>query len=113
MSTSAFDVRSSHASDVLIVEAVGEIDMATAPRLAEAIDGTTDTTRRVIVNLADVTFLDSSALNTLVRCRRELGERDIVFRVVVPSERVVRRVFEIAHLANELNLVDSLVQALA
>lgn len=113
MSAPAFELRSSHASDILIVEAVGEIDMATAPRLAEAVDGTTDTTRRVIVNLAEVKFLDSSALNTLVHCRRELNERGVSFRVVAPTERVVQRVFEIAHLSDELNLVDSLDQALA
>jgi len=113
VSVPAFEVRSSHAADVLIVEAVGEIDMATAPRLAEAMDATTDTTRRVVVNLSEVTFLDSSALNTLVHGRRVLAERDVVFRVVAPSERVVQRVFEIAHLAGELNLVGSLDQALA
>jgi anti-anti-sigma factor len=109
----AFDLRSSHAADILIVEVVGEIDMATAPRLAEAVDATTDTTKRVVVNLSQVTFLDSSTLNTLVRCRRELSSRNVALRVVAPDDRVVQRVFEIAHLSDELNLVGSLDEALA
>ncbi len=113
MNAPAFELRSSHASDILIVEAVGEIDMATAPRLAEAIDGTTDTTRRVVVNLSGATFLDSSALNVLVRCGRELAGRNVAYRVVSPVDRVVQRIFEIAHLSDELNLVESLDQALA
>ena|SRR5579871_2802298 len=112
MSLQPFDVRSSHAADILIIEVVGELDMATAPRLSEELDGTTDTTRRVVVNLSEVAFLDSSALNALVRARRELTERSITFRAVAPSDRVVRRVFEIAHLVDELNLVETLDEAL-
>ena len=113
MNAPTFEIRSAHAADILIVEAVGEIDLATAPRLGEAIDATTDTTKRVIVNLSEVTFLDSSALNALVHARRGLAERAIAFRVVAPSDRVVRRVFEITHLVDELNVVGSLDEALA
>jgi anti-anti-sigma factor len=112
VSSPAFEIRSSHAADILIVEIEGEIDMATAPRLAEELEGTTDTTKRVVVNISAVTFLDSSALNVLVRAGRGLSDRDVVFRVVAPSDRVVRRVFEIAHLVDELNLVGSLGEAL-
>ena len=67
---------------------------------------------RVVVNLSEVSFLDSSALNVLVHCRRRLDERNVVLRVVGPADRFVRRVFEITHLSESLGVVGSLEEAL-
>jgi anti-sigma B factor antagonist len=67
----------------------------------------------VVVDLTEVTFLDSSALNTLVHCQRKLAEREIGLRVVSPADRVVRRVFEITRLIGPLNVVESLDDARA
>ena len=108
-----FEIRSSHAADALVVEVTGEIDMASAPRLVQAIEGTADTTRRVIVDLSEVTFLDSSALNALVRCQRDLATRDVSLRLVSPADRLVRRVFEITQLTGTLGVVDSVDDALS
>ena len=110
-----FELRLSQAAETLVVEVVGEVDMATAPELAQAIDAEVlnESVRRVVVDLTDVTFLDSSALNALVHGQRELTERKIVFRVVSPADQNVRRIFEIAQLAVPLGVVDSLDDALA
>lgn len=93
----------------------GEIDMATAPELAHAIDagGVHGSVRRVVVDLSNATFLDSSALNALVHAQRALAERETTFKVVSPSDETVRRVFEITQLTGPLGLVDSLGDALA
>jgi len=109
----AFELTSSVAVDILLLEVAGEIDMATAPRLAEAMALAQDRARRVVVNLSEVTFLDSSALNALVHARRSLADRGLELRVVSPADRVVRRVFEITRLTEPLNVVDSLDEALA
>ncbi|HEX4521213.1 MAG TPA: STAS domain-containing protein [Gaiellaceae bacterium] len=108
-----FELHSSFAADVLIVECVGEVDMSTAPRLCEAVEATADSTRRVVVDLSEVTFLDSSALNALVHAQRTLETREIVLRIVSPAEQPVRRIFEITHLTESLNVVESLDSALA
>jgi anti-anti-sigma factor len=113
VSTPTFELKSSHAADILIVEIAGEIDMATSPEMAEAVEAASDSCRRVVVDLTEVTFLDSSALNALVVCRRSLGARDIDMRVVTPSDNVVRRVFEIAQLTDELGVVETFDAALA
>jgi anti-anti-sigma factor len=93
----------------------GEIDMATAPKLAQAIDagGVHGSVRRVVVDLSNATFLASSALNALVHAQRALAERETTFTVVSPSHESVRRVFEITQLTGPLGLVDSLGDALA
>jgi len=113
MTVPPFALRSSLNDDALIVEVVGEIDMATAPELSTAISAAAEGVERVVVDLTEVTFLDSSALNALVHSQRELADREIGLRLVSPSDRVVRRVFEITQLTGPLRVVDSLADALA
>jgi anti-sigma B factor antagonist len=72
---------------------VGEIDAHTAPLIADAIDAAPH--ERLIVDLADVEFVDSSGLRVLIDAhqRRAADDRSIV--LANPSA-VVRRLFEIA-----------------
>jgi anti-anti-sigma factor len=113
VSDTPFELRSSRVGDAVVVAIVGEIDMATAPEVTRAIDGGHDGTRCVVVDLTEVTFLDSSALNAFVHSQRSLAEHDIAFRIVSPSDQAVRNVFEITHLTGPLSVVDSLDDALA
>lgn len=96
----------------MVIAVAGEIDMATAPELAEAMGAATDSARRVVVDLTHVTFLDSSALNALVHGQRLLAKRQIEFRVVSPADRIVRRAIEITQLEAQLGVVESLPDAL-
>jgi anti-sigma B factor antagonist len=110
-----FELHSVQLAGTLIVDVVGEIDMATAPELAQALaaDVLPASVERVVVDLSAVTFLDSSALNALVQSQRALAAREIAFRVVSPGEQAVRRVFEITQLADQLSVVDSRDDAFA
>ena len=108
-----FELRSSQIADAVIVEAIGEIDMATAPQLAAALDPTPDDVRRMVVDLSGVTFLDSSGLNALVQAQRALAHRSVDLRIVCPTDRVIRKVFEITHLTVPLSVVESIEEALA
>lgn len=96
----------------MVIDVRGEIDLATADLLARAVEQVDDRVGRVVVDLSGVSFLDSSALNVLVRCKRLLDRREIALRVVSPGP-VVRRVFEFTHLSDRLHVVDSLNDALA
>jgi anti-anti-sigma factor len=74
----------------------GEIDLASAPSLAAALDGIeAGSGRSVHLDLADVTFLDSSGISVLVesRARLEAGGGSFVLHRATPT---VRRVLEIA-----------------
>jgi anti-anti-sigma factor len=112
VTTPAFELKSSHAADILVVEVAGEVDMATSPQVAQAIEAAPDSCRRVVVDLSELTFLDSSGLNALVVARRSLAARGIDLRVVTPAEHVIRRVFDIAQLGEELGVVDTFEAAL-
>jgi anti-anti-sigma factor len=113
MTDPGFAIHSSMVDANLVVEVIGEADMATAPKLTAAFESVFDETRRVVVDLSAVGFLDSSALNALVRAQAELARREIGFRVVSPADRNVRRVFEMTRLVDALHVVDSLAEALA
>lgn len=90
-----------------ILAVSGEIDIATAPSLRERLHGLLAEDRRhLVVDLDDVSFLDSTALGVLVgalkRARTENGE----VRVVCNQPRV-RKVFEITRLDSAFDLCDT------
>ena len=101
-----------HEQDGWSVLAVsGEIDMATAPMLRERIHLLlADQKVRVIVDLDDVGFLDSTALGVLVgglkRARTDGGE----IRIACAQPRV-RKVFEITRLDSAFDLFDTVGEA--
>ena len=83
----------------------GEIDALTAPtlgrRMLELID---DGTSRLVVDLSETTFMDSTGLGVLVNGLRQAGRRDGKLVVVCPTERIMRP-FEITGLHNHLPIV--------
>ncbi len=74
----------------------GEIDMATAEQLQEAIGDavTRSHTVTVVIDLTDVTFCDSVGIGTLVRAHVEAARHGTVVRISNP-QRQIRRVLEI------------------
>lgn len=108
-----FAVRSVPAGNTLTLEVTGEIDMITAPEIARMTDLAADGTSLVIVDLSDVSFVDSTGLNVLFTCRRMLDGRDIALRVVVPEASPIRRVFEITQMTDRLNVVAERAAAFA
>ena len=77
-----------------IVAASGEIDVATAPllrdRLAELVDAGS---RRIVVDLEDVDFIDSTGLGVLVGGVRRARSDDGDLRLVCTNSRLLK-VFE-------------------
>jgi len=64
--------------DPVVVRVRGELDMSTAPALSEALGDAAPPSATVLVDLAGVAFLDSTAIGTLVaagKARRDAGGR--------------------------------------
>ena len=106
----------SRRGEFLLAGVSGEIDLASAPELVDAIESSlprgTDGTSRVVIDLSEVGFLDSLGLEALVELKRWLGERGVELRVVSPPDRIVRQVFEITGLTEILRVAGSLDEAL-
>lgn len=80
------------------LEIRGELDLSTAPQLDDALRHELGGGRSVIVDLSQVTFIDSTALNTLIGALR-LCESNGCSLAVSPSlPPQVTRVFEVTGL---------------
>jgi anti-anti-sigma factor len=88
--------------DVVHVRPFGELDMATAPQVAVPLgEISTDGHRKVVVDLAGLTFVDSSGMRVLVEAHRLASEHGIEF-AVLPGPPAVQRAFEVAGLTDLL-----------
>ena len=91
----------------------GDVDMATAPALDDALaDAIRDSDGVLVVDLSGVGFLDSSGLKVLLRARALLGREDRALAVVCPRNRV-RRVFELSGVSELFTFCASREEALA
>jgi anti-sigma B factor antagonist len=82
--------------DRVVVAVSGEVDLATAPQLEECLLAHAD--RDVTVDLARVSFLDSSGLHALVVARNHLHQRGHELRTINEQDHV-RRAIELTGLA--------------
>jgi len=94
-----------------VIAVSGEIDVATAPQLRECLHRViAQGESTIVLDLLEVTFLDSTALGVLVgglkRCRELGGD----LHIVVADPRIVK-IFEITGLTNVFTIVDSLQAA--
>jgi anti-sigma B factor antagonist len=77
----------------------GEIDIATAPQLREALNALVDCgARRITLDLAAVRFVDSSGLGVLVAALRKLEDNNRGRLLVENVQDGVRKIFEITGL---------------
>jgi len=107
-----FAVTVSKVSEATTVAAVaGELDLATSPELERALEGVS-AAARVVIDLRECTFLDSTAIRVLVARARVSGEAGGSVAVVAPDPGV-RRALEIAAIDRVLELHESLDAALS
>jgi anti-sigma B factor antagonist len=70
-------------ADRATVEVRGELDVATGPALSDAVSVLTrDGLTGVVIDLDQVTFVDSKGLSALLDSHRDAIERDMTLRVI-------------------------------
>lgn len=92
--------------DTMIVRPLGEIDLGRSPslrqQLSQAMSGDFD---RMIIDLSDVPYMDSSGVATLVEAM-QLSRRAGSKLVLCGLQDKVRSIFEIARLDTVFTIVD-------
>ena len=89
------------------ISPTGELDIATTPALEQAIaDATTDAGAALVLDLRELTFMDSTGLRTLAQTNAR-AEADGFSLSIVRGSRQIERVLEISGLGALLPLVDA------
>jgi anti-anti-sigma factor len=87
-----------------VIGVSGEIDLASAPYLGDALTAAIDTGQGpVVVDLAEVTFMDSTGLGVLVFAHNRLAREERQLQLRSPSARVMR-VVEVSGLGQLLQI---------
>jgi anti-sigma B factor antagonist len=95
-----------------VVSPYGEIDALTAPRLGRRLlDLAEEGKRKLVVDLSEVTFMDSTGISVILNSVRHLATRHGSLVLVCPTKRILRP-FEITGLASRLHIVPTRAEAL-
>lgn len=106
-------VTTSRQGDVTVVSVAGEVDVYTAAQLRAALDEEVAAERvQLVVDLDDVTFLDSTGLGVLVGRLKLVRNHSGWLRLVCSNERILR-VFRITGLDKVFGIHSSVDEALA
>jgi len=92
---------------LLVLPLIGEYDLANADAFAATLDAADDGQRTVVIDFSEVTYVDSSTLNVLVRKHKSMGSR---LRILVPTRSTARRIFDLSGLSGQLGVVESLAE---
>lgn len=97
--------------DACVVRLAGELDLYNAPQVRQALsDAASDSPARVVVDLSEVEFIDSTALGVLIEARTRLDNRR-AFLLAAPGLET-RRALEISGLDRHFTVHQSVSEAL-
>jgi anti-sigma B factor antagonist len=96
----------------VVVHLVGELDLYNAPDLKAALlEVTSEAPKRVVIDLGEVEFVDSTALGVLIEARTKLADRRS-FLLAAPGVET-HRALQISGLDQHLSVHPSVEAALA
>jgi anti-sigma B factor antagonist len=96
-----------------VIAIAGEIDLFTAPEMKAALLGAIDSGKtRIVVDLSQTTFLDSTALGVLIGAIKRLRSRDGAL-TIVNTESTIAKTFEITGLDQIFTITDTREAAIA
>ena len=103
-----------HFEKITVLDVSGDIDLATSPQLRKALLRELRELRmpRVVLNLRDVHYIDSSGVASLVeglKASRDVGSRLVLFGL----NSAVREVLQLSKLLRIFEITDSEEQAVA
>ena len=106
MSGYLFSVHSARNHDRLAIIPTGELDMSTAAELNDAIRAAEATdAKRIVIDLSEVTFMDSSGLKLLLEASARSQANSNRLRLIRGPRRV-HRVFELTKTEEKLPFLD-------
>src|ERR1700712_996109 len=102
-----FEGRLDRRDGAAVVWARGEIDISSSPELRSILHEPEARAETVVLDLREVTFMDSSGLGVIVGQHKRAREDGFRFRVAVERGTEVERILELSGLVAVLELTDA------
>ncbi|KKL73662.1 hypothetical protein LCGC14_2072630 [marine sediment metagenome] len=103
----SLDINCETSSGVFILSAHGEMDFHNFRTLRSAVEqGLADGEKRFLLDLADISYLDSSALGSLLYCQKKIREHHGHMAVI--SSEALTDILNLTHLDSYFSMVDSI-----
>jgi anti-sigma B factor antagonist len=98
-----------------VVALVGEHDAYSAERLEGELTALLDGGRRIVVDLRDTEFIDSTTLGALLAARRDAAAAQLGFTLVLPQSDYTQviQLLDLTRLRSTFAIYDTLDEALA
>ena len=107
------DLRFEEVGESTVVRIRGEVDLSNAWSVAGAMrEAISNQPHTVVVDLAEVTYLDSAGIRVLFDLASRLAEHDQQMIVVLPVGATTRRALEVSAFATAAQMVETLDDAL-
>lgn len=105
------NVQTEESDSSLVIVVTGELDMASASDLADALhDADWDSYDKVVIDLLGISFIDSSGLGALIALRNEHPDNELV--LVAADEGLVTKVLELTAMKDLFRIYSSTEAAL-
>ena len=98
---------------IIVLRVSGELDLSTAPELCHELDLARAGAERIVVDLAEVEFCDSTGLRALMGAAREVEIASGRIAFVVPPGSPAARLLNVTGAREFLTVADSPAEALA
>ncbi|MFI6408195.1 STAS domain-containing protein [Streptomyces sp. NPDC050548] len=105
-------VRTDVVDGTVVVAAAGEIDQQTAGSLREALELPDGVAPRIVLDLREVTFMDSSGINVLLAVHQTLAQADGWLRLAGTAPSVLR-IIQLVGIDAVIDCFPTVQQALA
>ena len=104
--------KTSNEDNLIVISLTGEIDLQTSPKAREQILETLKNDQHVLVEMADVEYIDSSGIASLVEAFQDAKNRKLFFGLVNISA-ASRQVLALARLDKIFPIFDTVSEGLA
>jgi anti-sigma B factor antagonist len=98
---------------VAVIDVDGDLDMATVDRVGAALGDALDAGTPLVVDLADVTFIDSTGMRAMIEARRRSRELGVPMVCVCPDRAAVWRLLEMTGTAGFFDVTETRAEAVA
>lgn len=101
-----FDIHLAPGGSRAVIRVSGELDLYTAPQLAEQLARSLGSTEDILVDLEQLEFMDCAGVRVLVQFTHAAEAAGVAFGVT-PGSRQVQRLFELTEVGQYLHVVET------